>query len=79
MLLTASETQRRGVWGAEIYISKAPKPLKIGFVLVFQSSAKVSVIFESFIRNYSDESREVLNNQIKQLLILRGVVKEAEV
>ncbi|WP_059051403.1 hypothetical protein [Paenibacillus senegalimassiliensis] len=79
MLSTDNEIQRTGIWGAEIYISKDCTPLKIGFVFVNEPAVEVSVIFESFIRDYSNESREGLDNQIKQLLIQRGVVKKVEV
>lgn len=83
MLLTANEIQGEGFWNTEIYILKDFKPLKIGSVLVFQHPVVIQespvpvrtfVTFESFVRNFSDASKENIDKEIKQMLILRGLV-----
>ncbi|MNW54207.1 hypothetical protein D3C74_318000 [compost metagenome] len=79
MLLTANEVQRENAWSAEFYILKELAPLKVGDVIVIQSPLEILVSLESFVKNFSNDSKEQIDKEIKQMLILRGLVNEVEV
>lgn len=74
-----NEKQGEGFWSAGIYVLKDFKPLRIGFVLVIHFPLQISITLESFVRNFSEDSKEQIDKEIKQMLILKGLVDKVEV